>query len=69
MLGRITFIGKKLITKSSDESIPSSKKLNAIHLKGSANLSRSNMLYQDFGHAASMMNTESYTKLLSIRSI
>jgi hypothetical protein len=63
MLGRITYTGKELIRKSSVESIPSSKRSNAIHLKELANLSHSDTPFQDTGHAVSMKNTESFIKL------
>ncbi len=63
MLGKITFIGKKLIRKSSDGSTPLSKKSNAIHWKEWANQNRSNTPFQDTGHVASPKSTESFTKL------
>jgi hypothetical protein len=69
MLGRTTFTGKKPIKKSSDESITSSKRLNAIHLKESASLNPSNMPYQDTGQDASMMSKELSTKPPPIRFI
>ena len=63
MLGRITYIGKKLIRKSSDGSTSSSKRSSAIHLKELANLNRSNTPFQDTGHVASPKSTESFIKL------
>jgi len=66
MLGRITYTGKKQIRKSSGELTVSSKRSNAIHLKGLENLSRSSTLYQDTGRDESMKSTESYIKLLQI---
>jgi hypothetical protein len=67
MLGRIICIGKKQIKKSFSGSTDLLRRFNAIHLKELANPSHSNMPYPDFGHAASTMNTELYTKWSPMR--
>jgi len=58
MHGRIAYIGRKLIRKSSAGSIALLKTLNAIHLKALESLNHSNMPYQGTGHEESIMSIE-----------